>query len=278
MKNSRLVLVALAVVSAACGSTTPPPAAPAPTRTAPPDAPPPARIALATGYTATALLERGDSIVLTLPDGSKQVQRIGRHARFAIEVARDGSVKIRLDSLVLRPSTSRGERDAVGTEWRGQLGSDGMGRLKASRSGSLIDDIGTAVAEFFPSLPRNGVGPGESWADTTEASRHVEIFEAQERRTSQWEAGRRSPRQGVIVQPLRVSERYEQLGSGQQAGREMRMSAQGSRTGTYYITMTGLVDALVEVDSASRLITIPSTRQAVPTVQVTRTTVIFSYP
>ena len=64
---------------------------------------------------------------------------------------------------------------------------------------------------------------------------------------------------------------------GSAVRREMRMSSEGRRTSTYYVTMGGRVDALVQVDSASRLITIPSTRQAVPTTQVVRTRVAWVY-
>jgi hypothetical protein len=57
----------------------------------------------------------------------------------------------------------------------------------------------------------------------------------------------------------------------------MRMSSEGRRTSTYYLTVLGRPDALTQVDSASRLITIPSTRQAVPTTQVVRTRVEWEY-
>lgn len=279
MTTTRSLSLLAAALLAACSSGPPPEPTPAPTREVAAGESPPARVALTFGYRATALLERSDSIILTLPDGSSQVQRMGRHARFTVEVARDGQVRVRLDSLVMRPSAGGSAREAVGTEWRGRLSAAGLdGQLRSNRSSALSADLGSAVAEFFPALPAGGVAPGQRWADTTEGTRQVEIFEAQERRTGDWRSGERSPRQGVIVQPIRVRERYEQLGGGEQAGREMRMSAQGSRSATYYLTMTGLIDALVETDSASRLITIPSTRQAVPTVQVTRTTVMFSYP
>jgi hypothetical protein len=278
MSHCRRSTILATLLVAACSASPAPEALPAPSRAVPPGATPPARVELSTGYIGTALLERNDSIVLTLPDGSRQVQRLGRHARFSVEVRPDGQVRVRLDSLALRPSARGGEPDAVGTEWRGRLSPAGLADLKSSRSGTLVADLGTAVAEMFPRLPNGGVAPGDRWADTTEGSLQVEIFETQERRTRAWRAGQRSPRQGVMVQPVRVTERYEQLGAGEQADREMRMSAQGSRSATYYLTMTGLVDAMVEVDSAARLITIPSTRQAVPTVQVTRTTVMFSYP
>ncbi len=270
-------LLAAAMLATACGGGSAAPArrpAPAPQPAANAA---PAPISLATGYRATALMERSDSIILTLPTGDKQVQRMGRHARFTIDVRRDGAVRVRLDSLALKPSTGGREHDAVGTVWQGQLTAGGLGTLRTSASNPLVADLGERVRDFFPTIPGDGVLPGVHWADTSDATRHVEIFEAQEHRVRQWEAVARGTRLGVVVQPVRLTEHYEQLGAGQQAGREMRMSAQGSGTTTYYLLITGLIDAVVQTDSASRLITIPSTRQVVPTVQVTRTTVMFEY-
>ncbi len=131
---------------------------------------------------------------------------------------------------------------------------------------------------MFPALPSGGVLEGARWADTSETTLQVEVFEAQDHRVRRWEAAKRTPRDGVLSQPIRRTEEYEQLGKGDQAGREMRMSAQGSSKTTYYLLLTGKIDAIIQTDSASRLITIPSTRQAVPTIHVVRRTVMFEYP
>jgi len=227
------LLAAGTILAAACGGGAPPPARqPAPSKAPAPDAPM-APISLATGYRATALMERTDTITLSVPGGGKQVTSQGRHARFSIDVNRDGRVRIRLDSLALRPSTDGRERKAVGTVWQGQLTANGLEELHSNASSQLIADIGERVRQLFPAIPGDGVLPGERWSDTTDATRQVEVFEAQEHRVRHWEAGERSPRQGVQVQPIRLTERYEQVGSGQQAGREMRMSAQGNSSATY---------------------------------------------
>lgn len=281
MSQTRSTAV-LAFLLAACsgGGTAPPTSQPIPARPPVPVARN-ARLALSTGYRASAVMERTDSIVLTLPDGSRQVQREARHARFSIDVRQDGSVRVRLDSLTLRPGGPRSEqaeRAAIGTVWQGRLTEAGLEGVKASKSGDLVGDIGTSVADFFPALPVGGVIEGARWADTSETTLQVEVFETQDHRIRRWEAVRRSPRQGVLSQPIRRTETYEQLGEGDQAGREMRMSAQGSSNTTYYLLLTGKVDAIIQTDSASRLITIPATRQAVPTIHVVRRTVMFEYP
>ncbi|HQW67671.1 MAG TPA: hypothetical protein PLJ23_11575, partial [Gemmatimonadales bacterium] len=59
------------------------------------------------------LLEQRDSLVLTLPNGSKQVQRLGRQARFTLTVA-NGNFTVRLDSLRLAPASEEVSREAVG--------------------------------------------------------------------------------------------------------------------------------------------------------------------
>lgn len=229
------------------------------------------------GYTGTATLERNDSIILSLPNGGRQVQRLSRRARFAVSVNDRGEVRVRLDSLVFRPSAGGGEREAVGATWTGRLNAKGLDDVRSDRRSSVVAELTQAVRDLFPALPRSGVSTGDRWTDTTKGRRQVEIFEASDERVVTWSVGRRNTRSGILVLPVTASENYTQLGQGEQAGREMRMSSEGRRTSTYYIEMSGRTDAIVQVDSASRLITIPSTRQAVPTTQVVRTRVGWDY-
>jgi hypothetical protein len=55
---------------------------------------------LTTQWQSRVLLQQRDSLVLTLPNGTKQVQRLGRHAGFTLTVA-NGNFTVRLDSLQL---------------------------------------------------------------------------------------------------------------------------------------------------------------------------------
>jgi hypothetical protein len=70
----------------------------------------------------------------------------------------------------------------------------------------------------------------------------VDVFRATETRTRSWTAEETIDLNGVQVHPIRVREEFEQLGRGSQAGREMTMTAQGSRSGNYYVTLDGRVD------------------------------------
>lgn len=278
-------VIPLLALLVACAGTTPPPmiGGPATERRADADAAAPTssdaaiRIAPATNYRATARMERRDSIVLTLPDGKRQIQQTSRTARFSVQVSAGGDVQVRLDSLTFHPEVPIASREAIGTVWRGKLGAHGIEELRPNRENGVTRDMTSTVEDLLPGLPRGGVVVGERWADTTNSTRRVEIFDAKDERRSAWRVGPARTIDALVVHPIEVTERYEQLGEGEQAGREMRMSAQGSRSATYYSTRAGRIDQMVQVDSASRLITIPETRQAIPTMQVIRTTVTFRY-
>lgn len=273
----RLPTWILAAAAFGCAGNRPPPVAPAPTRPVPP-AEGPTRIVLSAGYRGVATLERRDSVILTLPTGSRQVQLLARHARFSVAVDNNGGLRIRLDSVAFRPSAAGNEREAIGTTWEARLDAeDGVAELRANRRSPLVLELGEAVRDLFPAVPMTGVTTGDQWSDTTSSRRQVEIFATQDERVSRWSVGRRSTRNGLLVLPVTRSASYTQLGEGSQGGREMRMSSEGRSTTTYYLTVGGRIDQLTVADSATRLITIPSTRQAVPTVQKSRTVVRFEY-
>lgn len=271
----------LAALAIGCASNPPPPmiggGAPVPTSAADSARANEVRVALATSFEATATLTRHDSIVLTLPDGRSQLQRMRRDARVSLQLARDGQLRIRLDSLAFTPPLGQAATGATGTTWRGSMGPDGIEDLRPDRRSGITEELTPALEELLPTFPRQGARTGDRWSDTTSTRRRVEIFDASDQRRTAWQMDSATILEGIEVHPLRVTERYEQLGEGDQAGRKMRMSAQGVRTATYYLTRTGLVDRIVQVDSASRLITIPDTRQAIPTTQVVRTTVVWRY-
>ncbi len=223
-------------------------------------------------------VEREDSIVLTLPDGSRQVQRQGRTAHFTMTIA-PGTLRVKLDDLVLRPSLGNEATDVIGTTWTGRVGASGaITNLQASRNTTLGDDIGNVVRAFLPRIPGGRFEPGARWTDTTAGAVRVEIFTATEQRTSEWNGGQQTERNGIPVIALRAREEYEQLGRGNQAGRELTMTAQGRRTSTYYMTLDGRVDTATLQDSVAKFITIAETRQSIPTMQFARTAIDYGTP
>lgn len=276
MTMAHIRTILLASLLAACAGRSEPAPLPRPSGDARPSEGD-ARVSLGFGYEGSASVERRDSILMALPSGGRQLQQLSRSARFSFSIDRRGAIRVRLDSLRLRPAGGR-EGELIGTTWTGRLGPEGVRDLRANRRGALVGELTAEVAGLFPAIPRSGVVSGDSWADTTKGKRQVEIFEASDERVSDWSVGRRMNRDGVLVLPVTARETYQQLGEGEQAGRAMRMSAEGRRSTTYYLTVTGRIDAIVATDTASRLITIPSTRQAVPTTQIVRTRVQFRTP
>lgn len=278
MSRSHLV-IAGAVALAACAptSTTPRPS-PAPLGAAPSRPATSRAIALRRDWTTTVKVEREDSIVITLPDGSRQVQRQGRTAHFTMVLA-PGTVRVKLDDLVLRPSLGNEATDVIGTTWTGRVGASGaITNLQASRNTVLGDDISNVVRAFLPRLPDGTVEPGARWADSSEGAVRVEIFRANERRTTEWNTDQRTEHNGIPVIAVRSREEYEQLGRGNQAGRELTMTAQGRRTATYYLTLDGRVDTATLQDSVAKFITIADTRQSIPTMQFARTALQYGTP
>lgn len=268
-----LTLVALAGAAGCGGASASPgrrPTTPAPAREQP-TARPSNVASLTTSWESRVLFQQRDSLVLTLPNGAKQVQSIGRDLQFTL-MLRNGTLSVRLDTMVLFPSAPGLASEAIGTVWTAKLGAFGrLEDLSPSKSGILVEEISTAVAALIPRLPRGGATIGQSWSDTTDRSLRVEIFRAQEKRTASWRAQRATEGDGIRVIPIEFRELFEQIGQGTSANRQMKMTAQGSRSGTYYITADGRVDRAGMADTIAKLITIPESRQSIPTMQYSRT-------
>lgn len=234
-------------------------------------------VSLRGGWGAVVMLQRADSLVLTLPDGSRQLQRVGRTARFTVEVGSNNTFSATLDAITLQPPSVEAAAGVIGTKWTGRV--TGGGRiegLRISRATPLGDDLTAAVRSLLPMVPFNGVPVGRSWKDTLSGSVQVEVFRVQEQRVRSWSAQAQTDRSGIQVYPVRVREEFEQLGRGSQAGREMTMTAQGSRVGYYYVTVDGRVDGAVLQDSVAQFITIPAMKQTIPTMRYSRTTLRYT--
>jgi hypothetical protein len=231
-------------------------------------------VALTSSWQSIATLERRDSIVLTLATGARQSQVINQRARFSVELS-ESRLRIRLDSLAITPSGGPGEREAVGTEWTAMMRSGAFGALAPTRRSPVVDDLTPMLQSLFPTLPTGGVRPGMTWVDTTSGRRQVQAFEAEDQRTSEWRAAPRTGRNGTIVQPVTATEQFEQMGQANPGGQRMMMTAQGERSSTYYITVTGQMQEVVHRDSVAMLITIPARQQTIPTMQRIRTIVRF---
>lgn len=273
MKTRTLAMAAVLTLGTACHPAPPP--APHPEAAPPAAATPPApsRVGLRGGWNGHVLYRRADSIILALPGGEKQVQQLGRAAGFSLRIGEPVAVTIRLDTLAFLPATA-GSTEAVGTTWTGRLTGSRLGPLSTTGSGPLIGDLSQTVENLFPRLPTEGVTVGMRWRDSNTVERQLGVFRVLEDRRGEWEAGQVTDRGGVKVVPITVHETQELRGQGNQAGRVMNMTAQGVRSTTYYVTLSGRLDGLVQRDSAAILVSIPDTRQVVPTVRIGRVTVV----
>ena len=272
----RVLLLALPCAAGlACSGS--PPATTTPQPRAAPAAPSRATpVALRNDWRATVFLQRIDSLVFTLPNGAKQVQRVTRAARFSLAVSAGNGYSVTLDSMTLIPAAPQAVAAAIGTTWSGRiLGNGRLDGVKASRTTAIGEDLAPTVLTFLPPVPFAGAAVGATWRDSVRGSSQVEVFRVNEQRTRTWTVGERADRSGLPVHPVRVREEFEQVGRGSQAGREMTMTAQGKRSGTYYLTLDGRIDGATFDDSVARLITIPASKQTIPTMQYSRTTLRF---
>ena len=273
--SQRGLTIAALLALAGCGKSPTPVTRPTPNTNVASAKPAAGAIALSTLWQSRVLLERRDSLILTLPNGGKQLQRLGRNALFTLRIE-GKNLTVTLDSLQLIPASAEASREAVGTTWTGWLGAYGkLENFTASRGGVLVEELTQTVASLLPRLPRGGARPGDRWADTSKKNIRVEIFRTDDQRTGQWRVAAAMDREGIRVIPVQVREAFEQIGRGSSAGRNMTMTAQGVRSAQYYMTLDGRVEVATVVDSAAKLITIPGSQQSIPTMQYSRTLIRF---
>ena len=234
-----------------------------------------AGISLRDGWHATVIVDRDDSIILTLPSGDRQLQRFDRRATFTLVMDGDAHVSIRLDSLTFRPRGLNETGVAPGASWSGRATDARVNAMHVTDGGGSAAELTAVVRTLLPRLPIGGVRAQMNWADSASGSVRVDIFSANERRTAEWSSGAISDRNGGKVLAVRVREDFEQLGDGSQGGHRMTMTSQGRRSGTYYVTIDGRVSSATLDDSVAMLISIPSTKQVVPTMRYARTFVRF---
>jgi hypothetical protein len=232
-------------------------------------------ISLRDGWHATVLVQRDDSIILTLPSGDRQLQRFERRAGFTLTMDGDGRVSLRLDSLISKPKSGNPAAIPVGATWSGRASDAHVDAMRVSGGGDPAAELTAVVRGLLPRLPEGGVRARMSWVDSSTGDVRVDIFRASEHRMASWSAGTLSERAGSNVLPVLVREDFEQLGDGMQGGRKLTMTSQGRRSGTYYVTPDGRVSGAELADSVAMLISLPDRRQVVPTMRYARTSVRF---
>lgn len=262
-----LLRLAPAVVLAACAG-------------APPVAPPlqpigGPTISVEKNWHVRVLVERDDSIVLVLPSGDRQLQQFHRSAVFTLGTDGDGTVSLRLESLTVLPTDVAAHATPLVAAWTGRADDTRVNALHVSAGGALADELTALVRNLLPRFPAGGAHAQTTWTDSAAGKLRVDIFTANERRAATWTAGRFNRDATGTSLAVRVRENYEQLGTGWQGGQKITMTSQGSRSGLYYSTNNGRLTSAQLTDSANMLISIPDTRQVVPTRRYSRASVRF---
>jgi hypothetical protein len=268
LRRAALRTAAVALLMTACAGGTPP-GPPAPVRV------PPGTVAVRAGWRATVTLERQDSIVLTLPTGDHQLQRFSRHASFSVAVDSTGRTTIRLDSMRVSPKPATGEANER-EAWTTELGETRINGLKVTTGGDEAAELGSVVRYLLPRLPAAGVHPPATWQDSAEGNVRVDIFSASEHRVADWTASAAADHDGTRAASIHLRETFEQIGDGTQGGVKITMTAQGKRSGTYYVSADGRILSAQLSDSMAMLISVPSRKQVVPTTRFSRTTIRFT--
>jgi hypothetical protein len=265
---------------AACGSSTskggqPGNPAPQPNPTTPSGDNTASGIVYTPVHDASYQLVRHDSISMQLPGGANQVQLIDRTAYVHLSLTRDTNsylATIVLDSLQASvggvPAVPDSVIPARGTRWTANLTPDGkLSALRADRSTTVGDQIGSHLRALFPPLPPGGARAGMEWTDTTEVPIRAEAFDATERSLASFHSTESDDPHAKKALKLEGRATFQRTGKGTQYDQQMEMTASGNRTAVYYLNPDGTLASAHGSDSGDMTITVPAVGQTVPVKQ-----------
>jgi hypothetical protein len=218
---------------------------------------------------------RHDSLTLQLPGGANQQQLIDRTAYLHVSLAQDTNgyqATIVLDSLQAAVGGVPASPDSIiparGTRWTATLKPDGeLSTLKADRTTTLGDQIGSTLRSLFPSLPPTGVRAGMEWTDTTEVPIRADAFDAVERSLTSYRASDSDDPRARKALKLESSGTYQRTGKGTQYNQQLEMTASGSRSAVHYLNPDGTLASARGSDAGDMTITVPAVGQTVPVKQ-----------
>lgn len=261
-------LIGLLITTAACG-----PASRVPAGGGGPGPAPSATVTFAAGttqYRGVSHLRLEQTI-----EGQAQVNDFQTIYFTTIELSPEPTGRLRavllLDSILPASASllTEGERErARGTRFTGTLTADGQ-LLDFTGGDSLptgrLQQLATAVRQFFPRLLPRGAEPGQEWIDTTEtktssAGVGMTVHSVNTHRVTGWSeyGGRRALQ-------LQTSAAYTLSGSGQQGGQAFTLEGTGVRSSDQFLSTDGRYlgqrasdSATVEVLLTGLGLTIPS--------------------
>src|ERR1019366_4677058 len=108
-------------------------------------------ISLLVNWHAKVLVDIHDSIVLSLPSGDHQVQQFEQNAVFTLDVANDGAVSIRLDSLTRHPSPDEVARvTSFQAAWTARANDIGVNAFRVLAGGEFAEGLTAFVRRLLP--------------------------------------------------------------------------------------------------------------------------------
>ena len=231
-------------------------------------------------------LERHDSLTIQLPGGASQLQLIDRTAYLRVAIAPDTAgyvATIVLDSIQAAvggvPAVPDSVIPARGTRWTASLTREGrLSALKADRSTTLGDQLGSNLRSLFPSLPPGGVKAGMDWTDTTEVPIRADAFDATERSFTSYRATESDDPRAKKAIKLESTGSYQRRGKGTQYDQQLEMTASGTRTAVHYLNPDGTLASARGSDAGDLTITIPAVGQSVPVKQAGTFSIILLRP
>ena len=231
-------------------------------------------------------LERHDSLTIQLPGGASQLQLIDRTAYLRVAIAPDTAgyvATIVLDSIQAAvggvPAVPDSVIPARGTRWTASLTREGrLSALKADRSTTLGDQLGSNLRSLFPSLPSGGVKAGMEWTDTTEVPIRADAFDATERSFTNYRATESDDPRAKKAIKLESTGSYQRRGKGTQYDQQLEMTASGTRTAVHYMNPDGTLASARGSDAGDLTITIPAVGQTVPVKQAGTFSIILLRP
>ena len=211
------------------------------------------------------------AVAITLLGGGISRRTAGYLATIVLDSlqAAVGGVPAVLDSIL----------PARGTRWTATLTPSGeLSALKADRSSTLGDQIGSNLRSLFPALPSGGVSSGMTWTDTTEVPIRADAFDAVERSLTRYRAVDSDEPNARKALKLESSGTYQRSGKGTQYDQQLEMTASGSRSAVHFVSPEGTLVSARGNDAGDMTITVPAVGQTVPVKQAGSYTITLSRP
>jgi hypothetical protein len=226
---------------------------------------------------ARFLIQRFDTVSVTMPDQSVQRQAFRRSAWVSVRTEEQGSglrAEVALDSVevVGAPLPEASLDSARGTRWTARVAEDGeVSDVEASKESAIGDQIGSLIQLLFPRLPGSSIRAGASWTDTTDAPTKADNFDVREQAVMQYVAGAPATRRGTSVLPITATGTFTREGSGTQCMaavcRTLEMESSGSRRFTWFLGVDGRPAGLDGTETNDVTIMIPDVGQSLEATQ-----------